>query len=505
MIYVKRIRNGLTHIGKKTIQCVAFCCPLFSLAQQGDGIRDTSKHTGIHEELNMLQFYNRSAITGFHNAWKTSSKNKFVVVHVGDSHVQPDIYPHEIRKRMQFLHGDGGRGMVFPYSTADSYYSHQYTGSHTGTWRWGKTMRIPPALPLGVMGMACRTKDPEASFEITFKEPVPEHYTRLKLFCRKSRCSFDLVVESGGTEIRVNVDSIPGDRLPYYEISIPVPNPTIRVKLVKNADCDSLFEFYGMSLESTRPGGFMIHSCGVGASRFRATLYEPLFVEQVKALDADVVILDYGTNDYLYDDDIKPELRSEIVQVIAKVRAAVPNATIVLPTVQDLFRKGRHRNSGDDFCELIHSIAREQNCVVWDWFWISGGNYSIKTWEKFGLAQYDLVHLTKPGYELKGQFFSEAMINTATFLDAYAAADSLVFKRDSLDKHVSAETHNTASTYTPDVKGRYAYKYKIKNGDNLGAIAMRYGVTVSQLMAWNNLRSTQIIAGRTLIIYRRKK
>ncbi|HYG49412.1 MAG TPA: LysM peptidoglycan-binding domain-containing protein [Flavobacteriales bacterium] len=503
MIFVKRIQHGLTHIGKTILQWVICCCPLVALAQ-GEAIRDTSKHTGIHEELNMLQFYKRTAISGFHNAWKNSAKNKFVVVHVGDSHVQPDMYPHELRKRMQFMHGEGGRGMVFPYSTADSYSSHQYTNSSTGKWRWGKTMRIPPALPLGVMGMASRTNDETASFEITFKDPVPEHYTRLKLFCRKQRCSYDLIVISGGSEVRIDVDSIPGDKLPYYEMTIPAPNPTISVKLVKNAECDSVFEFYGMSLESARPGGFMIHSCGVGASRYRATLFEPLFVEQVKALEADVVILDYGTNDYLYDDEIKPELRNEIIQVIAKVRTAVPNATIIMPTVQDLFRKGRHRNSGDDFCELIHSIAKEQNCVVWDWFWISGGNYSIKTWEKFGLAQYDLVHLTKPGYELKGQFLSEAFINTATFLDAYATADSLVFKRDSLDKHVSTETH-TASRYQADVKGRYAYKYKIKNGDNLGAIAMRYGVTVSQLMAWNNLRSTQIIAGRYLIIYRRKK
>ncbi len=478
-------------------------CNLISFSQiRMDDFRDTTKHTGIHEELNMLQFYHRSAMTGFYKGWKESAKNKFVLVHVGDSHVQPDIYPGELRRRLQFIHGEGGRGMVFPYSTADTYSSHAYTSTHTGKWKWGKTAVIPPKVYVGVMGVACRTKDVEASFTLTFKDPLPENYTKLKLFCRKQRCSYDMLVESGGNTIRVRVDSIPGDKSPFYEINIPCPSSTITVKLAKKNDCDSVFEFYGMSLESSKPSGFMLHSCGVGASRFRATLYETLFVDHLKVLDPDVIILDYGTNDYLYDDEIKPELRSEINMSIAKIKAAAPHATIILPTVQDLFRKGRHRNSGDDFVELIHSIAKENNCAVYDWFWISGGNYSIKTWEKFGLAQGDLVHLTKPGYELKGQFLAEAFVKTIDYLDKNQRADTLVFLRDSIDKKI---VHVDAPKYQTDVKGRTLIIYKIKNGDVLGSIANRYGVTVSQLMAWNNLRSTQIIAGRTLKIYKRKK
>ncbi|MBO5634525.1 MAG: LysM peptidoglycan-binding domain-containing protein [Bacteroidales bacterium] len=45
--------------------------------------------------------------------------------------------------------------------------------------------------------------------------------------------------------------------------------------------------------------------------------------------------------------------------------------------------------------------------------------------------------------------------------------------------------------------------YKVKNGDNLGKIAARYHVTVSQLKTWNNLKSSNIRIGQTLYIYRR--
>lgn len=43
--------------------------------------------------------------------------------------------------------------------------------------------------------------------------------------------------------------------------------------------------------------------------------------------------------------------------------------------------------------------------------------------------------------------------------------------------------------------------YKVRRGDTLGKIASRYGVTVSQLRNWNNLRSTVIRPGQRLNIY----
>ena len=42
--------------------------------------------------------------------------------------------------------------------------------------------------------------------------------------------------------------------------------------------------------------------------------------------------------------------------------------------------------------------------------------------------------------------------------------------------------------------------YRIRSGDNLGAIASRFGVSVRDLQAWNGLRGTRITAGRFLIV-----
>ncbi len=70
-------------------------------------------------------------------------------------------------------------------------------------------------------------------------------------------------------------------------------------------------------------------------------------------------------------------------------------------------------------------------------------------------------------------------------------ADSLMSSR--IQKEVSAAVKNN---------GRVAYR--VRSGDYLGKIASRYGVTVSQIKSWNNLRSSNIRVGQILYIYARK-
>ena len=43
--------------------------------------------------------------------------------------------------------------------------------------------------------------------------------------------------------------------------------------------------------------------------------------------------------------------------------------------------------------------------------------------------------------------------------------------------------------------------YRVKNGDVLGKIANRYGVTVRQLKEWNGISGSMIRIGQKLIIH----
>lgn len=90
----------------------------------------------------------------------------------------------------------------------------------------------------------------------------------------------------------------------------------------------------------------------------------------------------------------------------------------------------------------------------------------------------------------------------STFLDnqdtIYAHRTEQLFRNrrvatipDGVNKSRRATTGSGALTY-----------HKIRNGETLGAIARRYGVTVKQIQSWNGMRNTKISAGKRLKIYK---
>jgi membrane-bound lytic murein transglycosylase D len=63
-------------------------------------------------------------------------------------------------------------------------------------------------------------------------------------------------------------------------------------------------------------------------------------------------------------------------------------------------------------------------------------------------------------------------------------------------------TTASSSSSSVNTAGRERITHTIRQGENLGTIARRYGVTTANLQSWNNMgSSTRIVAGRTLIVW----
>ncbi len=323
--------------------------------------KDTTINACLHPELNYIQFYNKSSLTKIATKW--SESNAITIAHLGDSHIQSDIFPGEVRKNLQLIKGNGGRGMVFPFSIAKTYSGNDYKSFYTGSWKCARSIEYAPKLPLGASGITCQTFDSDASFTIQFKNPLPEVNKILKLFCKKSESSYDFIIKTRDKEVLVIVDNYVCPNQPYVEIELPVIGDTIVVQLTKQNAHESEFELYGMSLEAGQRDGLILHCLGIGGAQYRSILAQTLFQDQLPFLNPDFVIIDFGTNDYLYTDEIPSTMESEIKNVIKKVRFSAPNADVLLTTPQDMNRKGRNIESGEAFSDLIHKIAKEENCA----------------------------------------------------------------------------------------------------------------------------------------------
>lgn len=83
-------------------------------------------------------------------------------------------------------------------------------------------------------------------------------------------------------------------------------------------------------------------------------------------------------------------------------------------------------------------------------------------------------------------------------------ASNFELQRDSIFAYKATEflAHRKVvdpSGYTATV-GTNATKYRVRRGDNLSAIAKRYGVSTSQIKRWNGLKSNRVRAGQILAV-----
>lgn len=79
-----------------------------------------------------------------------------------------------------------------------------------------------------------------------------------------------------------------------------------------------------------------------------------------------------------------------------------------------------------------------------------------------------------------------------------------VANEDSIYKVVAAELAANKKKSPMLIEAEAPFRYRVKSGDYLGKIAERYGVYVSQIKRWNNLKSNHIRIGQRLIIYPRR-
>jgi len=247
------------------------------------------------------------------------------------------------RKKLNDVFGDAGRGMIFPYTIANTYCSINYSVKHTGKWTYGKSFQVPPPIPLGICGMAVSTNDSVANMEFTFKQQLTKNEYRLTFL-------FD--IDTLTPSIKISIDSViylwkKSDLQKYLNTNHLVINHTgtiqqIKIEVGEKKTIETRFNFYGINVEHENKPGIVYHSLGVGAAPFRSILNIEKLEAHSAILKPDIVILDFGTNDILYKDAVEETLSSQIEDAIKRFRKINPDVVLILTATQDLYYKKKH-------------------------------------------------------------------------------------------------------------------------------------------------------------------
>jgi hypothetical protein len=118
-----------------------------------------SNYPFINYENNIIG--NKSALKLFYdklNKLKKAKKGKLVIAHIGDSHVQYDIFSGELRKLFNANYGNAGRGLIFPYQIARTTSpASYYSSTNTRDWKISKITRKNGKIPVGICGISAET------------------------------------------------------------------------------------------------------------------------------------------------------------------------------------------------------------------------------------------------------------------------------------------------------------------------------------------------------------
>lgn len=493
-------------------------------------IKYTDFFSFIRYDQNMFEWYKKGALDHFFDKLTRVDSEKVVVLHIGDSHVQTDIGTGTVRNRLQQVFGYGGRGMVFPYKSGGTHATYDYYTESYGVWEGSRNVELHPKLNLGISGITVFTKDSAAGFSIIFRKyyyPVRENFRKVRLFCHKSPESFAISVSAGRGTQPVIVDCSQLDSVPWVEFELPKAPDTLTVMIRKQNANQKYFECYGLMLESANKGGILYNSVGINGAGFFSMTRQNLMAEQLKALSPDLVVIDIGVNDFFRGTFNYPYISSSLLKMVNLIKEACPDASVLVPNAQDIYYRGRNVTNCRDYAMLSRVLAQQNNFGLYDFYNVSGGQFSMKFWSGAGLSQRDRCHLSTKGYILRGELFANALLNSYIQYLQYKP-DSLIAFRNVLDTTDFVKLITNKQSYyertnnyvqgdkidnykdnpvntTPannSGQGEFVY-YTVRSGDNLSKIAQLYKVSVEEIKAWNSLRSTNIYPGQRLKIYGR--
>lgn len=467
----------------------------------------------IRYNQNYLEWKDYSAIGPFFDKLQQTPTRKLKVLHIGDSHVQTDIFTGFIRNEMQKIFGDGGRGYIFPYAAAATHSAYDYKTSYKGDWNFSRNTESKPAYDMGISGISIHTADSNASFKFVFPSwALKSDFNVIKLYCKRSPNSYDLKIKASGVSSPLYVDCNAFNDKLYIEIKLPKASDTLEFFVNKTDPIQDFFECYGLLIETGEDNGILYNSVGINGAGLKSILRENLLLYQLSEFRPDAVIIDLGVNDIYKMPFYKNEIEKSLSKIIDIIQRSSPDAAIIISNPQDVYYKYWDETNCKNYSELTREIAFKKGCAFYDYYNVSGGQTSMLKWLGSGLAQTDRVHLTAPGYYVRGELMLNAILNSYSyvlkngskneFIAAKEFPDSTSIKLNILAKNLPEikDTEQVITEHKIRVPQTQTLYYKVRSGDNLGKIAQKYGVSVSQLKAWNGIKGTNIAAGKTLVI-----
>ena len=363
----------------------------------------------IHVESALeFGFQNPAALIPFYEVLyrhKQGNPGPVRILHFGDSHTASDDWAGELRGRFQNEFGAGGPGFVQAGRPFQSFRRFDTKATMSRGWQpAGLLAREGDGLN-GLSGVSLRA---QGQGETLTLEAEGEF---LQVFYYR---------QPGGGAMSLTIDGAEVDTIStageagagFYEKQVA---PGLHHFLLRTTEPGEV-RVFGWVVENAN--GVTWETLGINGAQADLMLgwNEELLRSHIEQRDPALIVLAYGTNEARRTDWTYDTYKSSFKQLLARLRAAAPAASLLVvgPPDQSLRQRGKWVPSEgvDRIIQAQRDAALESGAAFWNMRSGMGGKGSMKQWVYAGLAQGDFVHLTSPGYRLLGESLYGLMMDT---------------------------------------------------------------------------------------------
>lgn len=332
------------------------------------------------------------------------------ILHYGDSPTTADLITADTRVALQKQFGDAGHGFCL-IAKPWAWYEHRGVSLSGGRWKIDPANQAQNRDGLFGLGGVSFRGGPGAWSRVVLRD-TGHTAVEISFLRMPGGGSFDLKIG----EAAVRVDTSGAETGPGYA-QFPVPPEERRFELRVTAGTVRLF---GYRFEKPGPG-LVYNSLGVNGAYVAVPsrmFREAHWAEQLRHHEPNLVVINYGTNESVYPNFIDQSFASELKEVIRRVHAAVPEASVLVMSPMD---RGKREASGEigtvpalpRVVSIEQRVAHEAGCAFFNTFQAMGGSGTMGKWYQAEprLVSADFIHPMPAGARIVGNLLSKALVD----------------------------------------------------------------------------------------------
>jgi lysophospholipase L1-like esterase len=331
------------------------------------------------------------------------------VLHYGDSPTTADSITADIRRLLQDRFGDAGHGFLL-IAKPWAWYGHNGVKLDAHGWKISAASQGRASDGIHGLGGVSFVGDAGATSQVTLAE---DGHTSAIVYYLRQPGGGTFEVRAGEKQLFEANTSGDEKKPEFGEFALPPGTRTIELR-VKSGQV----RLFGYRFDKDRPG-VQYSSLGVNGAQvqmivrfFQMTQWDATLQHE----NPDLVVLNYGTNESIFPAYIEKQYPDELRTVIARVREALPHASILVMSPMDrgVLEGGEIVTPPalEKLIDVQERIAAETGCAFFNTYRAMGGAGTMGRWyhEQPRLVSADFMHPLPQGAAKVGALFEDALV-----------------------------------------------------------------------------------------------